>query len=552
MDLNILPFNIELLNINNIDKNPLIYPIRSLDSFEGSTKNFHPEGLFSQEIFGKLGSSQRQETFAYIDLKCEILHPVIYKAVLELKRLYGDILTGKAWAIWNSQTKDFEKSDPGVGGTGYTFFLSKLDEIQFEQNESPKRQHNIKLLEKYKKVYRISKIPVLPAGLRDYEVDEDGTPKKNEINTYYVKILALTNLVDANLLKVDPSSLDTTRANIQLRVLELYEYIINLLKGKKKFTLGKWATRKIYNGTRNVITSLISNTDELGSDTAVGFNQSVVGLYEFIKMYLPLSMFNIRQMLNKSLLGPNEQAILINKKTLHKEMVNITSEDYDKWMSDEGLEKTLTLFGTDEVRHDVLEINDHYLLLLYLPTDGLFKVIHDIDDIPEDWKEKYPQAEIRPISFCELLYISMYKRAPYLPAFLTRYPISSLGSIYPTLCYLRTTVTDEQRVEINDDWKTTALDEEGKPIRAKCFPKRGVNFTQSISPHPSRLKRLDADFDGDVCSLNGVYSDEAIAEIKKLFNSKRYYLASGGQITFSMKHDTLEFILLTLTKPDPK
>ena len=495
MNINNLPFNIELLNINNIDKNPIVRPIKVLDTFEGSTKNFHPDGLFSQEIFGKLGTAQRQYTFAYIDLKCEIFHPAIYRAILELKKMYGDIMAGKVYATWNEETKDLEKSDPISGSTGYHFFMTCFDKMVFKQNESIKREHNIKLIEKYRDKCKLTKYAVLPAGLRDYEVDEEGTPKKNEINSYYTRILSLTNLIEPSILKIDPTALDATRNTLQVRVLDLYLYLENLLKGKKKFTLSKWATRKVYNGTRNVITPMISNTDELGADSAINFNQTVVGLYEYIKMYLPISMFHIRRLVGKALLGPNEEAILINKKTLHKEMVKVSSDDYDKWMSDEGLEKTLTYFGTNEVRHDILEINDHYMFLLYLPNDKYFKVIQDIDEIPDDWKNKFPDATIRPISFCELLYISMYKKAPKLPAFITRYPITSLGSINPSYCYLRSTVISEERYEIADDWKSISLDEDNEIIKAVSFPKPGINFVQALSPHPSRLSRMGADFD---------------------------------------------------------
>lgn len=549
MNINNLPFNISILNINNINKNPLILPVKSLDTFEGSTKNFHPEGLFSQEIFGKMGSKQRQETFSYIDLKCEILHPLIYKAVLELKKMYGEVMKGKVWAKLDPTTGDLEKCDPGTGNTGYHFFMTVLPKIKFKENDSVKRQYNIKLLEKYKDSYRLTKFAVLPAGLRDYEVDEDGKPKKNEINSYYTRIISSSNMIDPNILKVDPASLDPVRMNLQIRILDLYEYLENLLKGKKKMVLGKWGTRKIFNGTRNVITTHVPNTDEQESECLMSFNRTIIGLYEFIKAYLPVSMYNIRQLVRKSLIGPNEPALLIDKESLHKKPITISSDDYDKWMSDEGLEKTLTYFGTTEVRHNLLEINDHYMFLLYLPNNKFFKVIQDIDEIPEAWQKKYPNAIIRPLSFCELLYISMYKRAKKLPGYVTRYPVTSLGSIYPSLCFLKTTITSEQRYEINDSWNGLVVDEEThEPTLAVDFPIPGLNFVETLSPHPTKLKRLNADYDGDTCSFNGVYSDDAIKEVNELMNSKRFYINSNGGITFGMKYDTIEYVLSSLTK----
>ena len=549
MKINALPFNLSLLNINNIDRNPLIKPVKVFDTFEGSTKNFHPEGLFSQEIFGAIGTAKRRETFSYIDLKCDIIHPLIYRLLCS-KTLYKDIMAGNAFAIFDEKLKDFVKCKPGEGNIGYNFFVSNIHKLVLQDNDSAKRSFVIKVFEKYKNIFLINKLAVLPAGLRDYEIDEAGQPKKNEVNAFYVSILAKTNLMDPNILKINPEALDRTRYMLQNSVLELYQYFESLLKGKDKFIQQKWGTRKLFHGTRNVITSLIFDTDELSSDTLVKFNQSVVGLYEFIKMYQPISMFQIRRLLSKVLMGPNEPAYLVNPKTLHKEPVSIESEDYDKWMSNEGLEKTLTYFGTKEVRHDPLLIKDHYMFLLYLPNDKYFKIIQDIDEIPEEWSKNFPKAIIRPLSFCELLYIAMYKKAPNLPGYLTRFPISSIGSTYPCYCYLKTTVLSEKRYEIADDWQTVARDEDDNKIyRAISFPRPDSNFMETVSPHTSRIERLGADYDGDTVSFNGVFTEEALKEVKDLMGKRMNYVGPDGKLLFHYGgSNPLHYVLSSITK----
>jgi hypothetical protein len=64
------------------------------------------------------------------------------------------------------------------------------------------------------------------------------------------------------------------------------------------------------------------------------------------------------------------------------------------------------------------------------------------------------------------------------------------------------------------------------------------------------LQRLDADFDGDKVSLNVLYTEESIAEINKLLNSKEFYITPTGEITFSIKTDTLELVMLHLSSED--
>ena len=119
-----IPFNITLLKLTQ-ELMTGLRPVKVLDIFEGGSSDFHPEGLFSTEIFGKVGDERRNYRYSYIDIKIEVLHPVIFKALSDMKRLYGEIMSGEAYAVWDETDKDFIKSDPLNGGqTGMYFFLS--------------------------------------------------------------------------------------------------------------------------------------------------------------------------------------------------------------------------------------------------------------------------------------------------------------------------------------------------------------------------------------------------------------------------------------------
>ena len=91
-----------------------------------------------------------------------------------------------------------------------------------------------------------------------------------------------------------------------------------------------------------------------------------------------------------------------------------------------------------------------------------------------------------PITFCELLYLSVYKQSHTYPAYFTRYPITGNGSIYPTYPYLKTTIRSEVRTELDDSWnKTTDI--------AIQFPITNEMFVNSMSPHKIHLSKLGAD-----------------------------------------------------------
>jgi len=496
-------------------------------------------GLFSTEIFGKVGEERRNRMFAYIDMKIEIFHPVIYNALSDLKHIYPEIIAGKAFAVWNKEIMDFERSDPGIGETGYSFFIKHFKDIKHVERDSAKREFNIQLVKKYLDNCTMSKILVMPAGVRDFEVDENGKPSDNEINDFYRKIMILSNLVTPSAIKLNPESFDRTRNSIQLAVNSLYEYIISLLEGKKKFVQGKWASRNIANSTRNVITAVNAARENLDDPNAVSTEDTVTGLYQFVKGILPVTMNALRSgFLSRVFQGPNTPAILVNKKTLKKEMVNIDPAFHDDWMTDEGLEKMLTRFGEEALRHLPLEVANYYMGLTYIGPDNTFAFFQDIDDLPKEFSKE----NVFPLTYAELLYGSIYPLSRNVFGFITRYPIANYGSIYPSKVYLKTTVKAVTRYELDSASSWTRKD-----TPALEFPIRDTPFVNSMSPSTKHLGKMAADFDGDTCSLTLVYSEEATAEVKKKLRSRNFHVDSQGKLYFGSGSDTVNYILKSIT-----
>lgn len=540
MQKEIVPFNLGLLSLGNEDiKN--IRPVKVLDIFDGGgSKNFHPDGLFSIETFGRVGEERRNRLFSYINLNIDILHPVIFKSVVDLKALYGDIINSKEYAVFNTEIGDFEKSDIVNGSTGYSFFIKHLRAIKFELRDSPKRQFNIKLIEKFKDKLFIDKLVVMPAGLRDYVIDANGKPSQDEINKLYVKVIAISSMIGNVDTKLNESYLDSARANLQSAVDEIYEYIKAMMEGKSKLIQSKWAGRKIFNSTRNVITTNIPKITSLDDPRNISTNQTSVSLYQYLRMTLPLAVKHIRDTyLSSVFVGSNSPSVLVNKKTLKRELVNIDPEHYDEWMTYEGLEKVCARFGEDHLRHEPLEVEDYYIGLIYKGNDKTFKFIQDIDDVPENRRDD--GSTVTPITFAELMYLSIYRDSDSIPCFVTRYPVAGYGGIYPSYCYLMSTVNSEVRYELNDDWEVIATNP------AKEFPVTGANFFNSMAPSNAHIKRLVADFDGDMCSATAVLSEESKLEIKTLLNSRNYYVGINGKMNFSASSDIINLTLKSMT-----
>lgn len=532
-----MPFNIDLLFINEGHEN--VPFVTSLDILEGSTKNFHPQGLFSTEIFGKVGEPRRKSRFAKIDLKLKVLHPQIYLSLVSLKQMYSEIIAGKLYAKFDEQTKDFIKSTPEDGGTGYSFFMSYLDKLEFEERKSDRRMFNIRLVRKFIKQPYVSKFIVLPAGYRDYTVDSNGKPSQDEINSFYTKMIALSNLVNEATIKLSPESVDGIRLKMQMVVVELYNYLINFLKGKKKFTLRKWLSRQIFYGTGNVISSVIEEIDDIDSPTYIRANETGVGVYQYIKAAEPLVVYNIRSgFVGKVFRDINQPAILTNPKTFRSELVNLPPNYFDEWMSIEGLNRVLNRFGEAELRNRPVMVNGYYMGLLYFnPTTNEFRLLHGVDELPEDRDPKM----CSPVTFGELMYISIYGASKGKFIFNTRYPAANYGNIYPSYVHLKSTIRSTIARELDEFWQ---------PLIhiAPHFPIRGERYIDTISPAFSHLARMGGDYDGDKIYSHMLLCDESNAECEQLLSDKRYYLAPNKTLYFSSETDTSKFILSCITK----
>jgi hypothetical protein len=381
---------------------------------------------------------------------------------------------------------------------------------------------------------------VLPAGLRDYIIDASGKPTEDDVNKLYRRLLMQASLIDRLTYKMNPQASDHINYTIQKIVCSIYDYFQEMLEGKNKLVLGKLAARKTFNTTRNVMTSSVESATHANDPTRLKSNETAVGLYQYLRSTVPLSLYNIKNnYLSKVFPSLDNVAYLTNAKTLKKERVDIkeVQKDFDNWVSTEGILSVINKFGNAVIRHDpvVIDYGNYYIGLIY--NDGkVFKFFQDITELPE----ARSRDDVHPITLAELLYISVYKLNKTLPGYVTRYPITCFGSIYPSFIHFRTTIPSLQLTELDDEWNET-------DNKAICFPIQGKPFFDSLAPHHSHLARMEADFDGDTGSLQMVLSEDSVEEVTAYLNKASYYVDDSKNMNFSMKSDTLETTLGYLT-----
>lgn len=533
LNMEMTPFNIKLLQLTAV-RVARMKEVKSLDVFDGATRNFHQNGLFSVDIFGRMGDKERMRNFSFIDIKCPILHPLVVRVMGKLKRIYPEILHGKTFATWDAKLKDFVKSNPAEGQTGFHFFMQHWEDLKLEQRLSDSRELNIKFIDKTRLSAINDRIIISPAGYRDYVIHADGREESDEVNELYYRMLSLANTLTRATFKASPESFDRTRSAMQRTFDAIYEYHEGIVVGKNKLSEGKLMSRQVKYGTRNTIVTQNLPVKRLFAPDAPTINNTGVGLFQYLKAYQPPCSYQIKTgYVSEVFSEPGTPANLVNPKTLRAERVMVPNDMFSMWMTFEGLNKLMNHYGEESFRHDEIKIGEYYFGLIY--NDGKrYRIFNNIDQLPEGFDRKF----VKPVTYTELFYDAVYAFVDRYIMNVTRFPVTGKGSIYPSKPLLKPTLEKQSLIKLNENFE-----EDGSYPIAHQFPVRGARFLNASMPSPLMLKGLGADFDGDKTTNMGVMMRESLEESHRVLNSRNFYVGTDGSISHSMATDTLKFLL---------
>lgn len=533
------PLNFEIANVTRSSVAHL-RPTTSINIMQGASQELDEDGLFSVKTFGRVGDEMRDERFSFIDCKVKIFHPNIYQSIVKLKALYEEIIKGKRYAIWDEGESDFLPSDELEGSTGYAFFVKHWKKIKFKRTDSFDRNQRIDKIEMYKDIAMSNLILILPAGLRDVEIKGDNRIDEDEINKLYRRCISITNTITVTDEAMNSPIHDNSRVSLQNTFNEIYAMLYGILEGKGGFFQKKWGSRRIFNGTRNVLTSMDHSATVFGAPNAPKLNNCVMGLYQTMRGLLPVAQHHILRNTEKYFMGVEGKANLVNKKTLKREVVSISTDYVDLWTTAEGANRLINIYDNVEMRQRPIEIGDHYLGLIYTSADGkYFRHVDDIVDVPDHIDRK----RVRPITLIEFLYLSNYREWGRYPAFLTRYPVEGDGSDYPAFIYVKTTIEGEMREELDENWEPM-----GEGNIALEYPKHLMeSFMDSLAVHTTRIARSGADYDGDTSSADIAYSEDVVEETQRKMSSRMFYVDNKNKFRASTAIQTNEFTFRSLT-----
>lgn len=534
-----LPFNIHIPAITKSTVAGLA-EVSSPDIFEGATKVLHPQGLFSVENFGRIGEEKRSEQIGYININVKIFHPLVYDRLKRLKALYSGIIDGTRYALWDDELKDFVPASEMEGQTGAAFFMSHWKNIVFQRNKSPTRTRRINVVEKYRDQALSNYVLVLPAGMRDIESKDDGRVEEDEINSLYRKLITLSRTVTSTNLAENSPVLDATRHALQTTFNEIYDHIFMLMTGKNGFLEGKFASRRLFYGTRNVLSAMDTAPQVLGEPNTPSLNDTVVGLFQTMRGMLPVTVSRLLRYTEGKFNRQSGNAVLYDRKTLKKVNVSLDSDELDRFTTAEGLDKFINKFKVKQLRHAPVNVKNYYLGLIYVDDQNNFMHVDDIDALPEGLDRKW----VRPITHAELFYLCNYRNWSDAMLLITRFPITGEGSIYPSSPYVKTTMRSEVRYQLD----SITGERIGEGYIANEYPDRSVeDFMESMSPHTARLDGLGGDFDGDTGSADFCFTDDAMQEKKDFFATRKAYISTSGRLRTPLGVNVFKLFLHNFT-----
>lgn len=344
------------------------------------------------------------------------------------------------------------------------------------------------MVEKYRERALTRRILVMPAGLRDIRVGAGNRLESEEINDVYRRIVGISRTIASGGERVTSPALDYSRYQLQMAFNEVYATIENLLRDKKGFIQRRWARRAVFNGTRNVISAMDTSKRKLGDVDAAKATDTVLGLYQTMKGAMPLTINRVRESYVAEAFGIGDTsttAKLVDPKTYKQELVDLPSTVKDRWTTMDGLERIVNGFENPETRHQPVTVEGRYLALIYKGPDKTFRIFGDIDELPETLDRQH----VEPITMVELLYLAGYRDWNDLKVVVTRYPVTGMGSSYPSDLYVKTSSVGEKRSELGPDWEPL-----GDAFVAPEFPTKDPRtFLDSMVISPTRMPGLGAD-----------------------------------------------------------
>jgi hypothetical protein len=528
---------VSLLDVDDFVKKNNLVEITNPVIFDASS-NPTSDGLLSNTIFG-ITKESRASTFAYISIKKKFLQPLVY-------RIWSKVDSKIKSVIHGIGTYSIDKSgniveDP-KGDNGIDFLRKNLDKIKFRETDSIKRERYVKFLNDNRKNFFTDKLIVIPPFFRDIKVD-GGKISVGDINKLYINVMVSASAIGDST-EYGFSIGKSVEGRLQEGLIEIYKWFGTGTDSNPNGGLpGKFGVirRANLSKTTDYATRLVMSAPKLDvenmEDIRADFDYSVLPMTSAAANFFPFVIFHMRRFFENEFIGDTKYPILDKDGTI----IYGEIEDYQIQFSDEVLKKELDRF--------IHGYSDRFR-----PVKVLCRVKGKQEYLDLKWKGFYKEPDVkalkneRPLTWCDVIYMACEEAVKDRMILITRYPIDTFYNEFATKIRLSSTIETEEAVFDNvvyTHYPKIRKEDIGKDTSS--------SFIDTMNICNGYLDSIGGDYDGDMVTIKGVYTDEANAELKKQLASNIHFINLGGNPVISTSKESIQALYaMTLTLPDTK
>ena len=528
---------VSLLDVDDFVKKNNLVEITNPVIFDASS-NPTSDGLLSNTIFG-ITKESRASTFAYISLKKKFLQPLVY-------RIWSKVDSKIKSVIHGIGTYSIDKSgniieDP-KGDNGIDFLRKNLDKIKFRETDSIKRERYVKFLNDNRKNFFTDKLIVIPPFFRDIKVD-GGKISVGDINKLYINVMVSASAIGDST-EYGFSIGKSVEGRLQEGLIEIYKWFGTGTDSNPNGGLpGKFGVirRANLSKTTDYATRLVMSAPKLDvenmEDIRADFDYSVLPMTSAAANFFPFVIFHMRRFFENEFIGDTKYPILDKDGTI----IYGEIEDYQIQFSDEVLKKELDRF--------IHGYSDRFR-----PVKVLCRVKGKQEYLDLKWKGFYKEPDVkalkneRPLTWCDVIYMACEEAVKDRMILITRYPIDTFYNEFATKIRLSSTIETEEAVFDNvvyTHYPKIRKEDIGKDTSS--------SFIDTMNICNGYLDSIGGDYDGDMVTIKGVYTDEANAELKKQLATNIHFINLGGNPVISTSKESIQAIYaMTLTLPETK
>ena len=495
---------VSLLDMDDFVKKNNLQPITNPIFFDVNG-NPTDDGLLSNIIFG-ITKQTRAGTFAYIDLHGRFLAPLVYK---------------------------------------------NIDKVKFRETGAIKRSRFIEFLERNRKNFFITKLLIIPPYYRDVKSD-GGKVSVGDINKLYQNILvSAKSLEESKYYGINIG--DANRGRIQDILLEIYNWFGSGTESNPNGGIpGKFGVLRRTNisKTTDYATRLVMSAPNLKvenlEDIDVDLEYSMLPVTSAVANFFPFVLFHMRRFFEEQFAGLTVYECVGEKgETLYPRI-----DDWQTYFNDLVLKKELDRFihgYSDRFRPIEAPVGAKEMerigykgKTLYMKLKARFK---RVEDIAEDKDFGVQQELQRKLTWCDVIFIAATEAVKDKMILITRFPIDTFYNQFST------------KVKLSSTIETETIEFDGKVY--KRYPKIrdeyiGTNtankFVDTMNICNAYLGSIGGDYDGDMVTIKGIFTDEANTELEKQLKSNIHFIDLGCKAVVSNTNESIQAIFaLTMT-----